>query len=223
MLALAPGTKARPEINTNETARIYERFDVSAKRLVRAARAEGHVIPCGPGCDACCSSAANALPFEIPLVIEAVRAMPVERREEIRRGLAKWARTLREAGVDIRSAEPSPIYERARAACPFLLDHRCSIYDARPISCRGHYLIDQDPKRCANRGQHIMVQCLTVDAIAQPALAELIEAAYPGKDISEWVVGLGLFQALVLSAWRLVDEAEPDYDAWAAHVLAGGV
>jgi Fe-S-cluster containining protein len=200
------------------TLESYRAFDVAVTRLLRKAREEeGHTIPCAPGCDACCSSAALATPFEIPVVIEAVRAMPPGERAALHTRLQAWARALRNAGVDVMDDEPPiRLYEGARATCPFLQDHRCSIYAVRPLACRGHYVIDAPASVCADRVRHPTVQVLILNEPLLTIVAHLQQAFGTEK------IRVVLFQTLVLLAWELVEQDAPGYEAWVERTLGTG-
>ena len=105
------------------------------------------VVPCRPGCSACCHGPFDVTVADAELIREAVRALPPMER----RGAVERARRLLEA---IRTLEPdwAPPYEvavlgevrfdaltdaLAAAPCP-LLDEAggCLIYDSRPLVCR---------------------------------------------------------------------------------------
>jgi len=94
-------------------------------------------LACRAGCAACCRQLVTATIPEV-LVLQAfieqhlsaeVRAALLERIEAV----------LADArGLDVIE------YSRRRVACPFLVDERCSVYEARPLACRGYNSVDAD-------------------------------------------------------------------------------
>jgi Fe-S-cluster containining protein len=141
-------------------------FDVEVTRIVRAGRAQGLSIPCRTGCDACCYDVAWCLPEEARELAERVRSWPRRRREAITLRLLVWFAEMRADGLDPENPLPNlRRYHRRRRACP-LLDTaagRCSAYELRPLSCRGHYVIAPDALGCANRAKEPEVTAITVD------------------------------------------------------------
>ena len=75
-------------------------------------------ITCSEGCSTCCTSI-TIFPVEAAALREALTALPDGEAASIR-----------------RHAEEHAAGER----CPLLLDHRCLLYEARPIICRTHGL-----------------------------------------------------------------------------------
>ncbi len=75
-------------------------------------------ITCSEGCSSCCT-AITLFPVEAAALNAALEALPVEEQEAIRHHVAAHAGGER---------------------CPLLEDHRCLLYDARPIICRTHGL-----------------------------------------------------------------------------------
>jgi len=73
-------------------------------------------ITCSEGCSSCCT-AITLFPAEAAALNAALEALPYARQAAIRRHVAGHAGGER---------------------CPLLEDHRCLLYDARPIICRTH-------------------------------------------------------------------------------------
>ena len=95
--------------------RVDAHFDAAVDRSPTA-------FTCAEGCSACCHARFSVFEIEAVPLREALATMAAEdpeRRERIRRA------------VD----DPA-----AAAHCPFLLDDRCAVYEARPIICRSHGL-----------------------------------------------------------------------------------
>lgn len=106
------------------------------------ATAVGDAAPCKAGCDHCC---------HVPLLMTHAEAKVIGK--EIGRAVtvpARWA-------IDSGSDRATQLAEAAQAKddltfygtpCPFLKDHRCSIYDHRPFACRVLYSMADDDVPC---------------------------------------------------------------------------
>jgi len=75
-------------------------------------------ITCCEGCSTCCTSI-TIFPVEAAALREALASLPDGEAASILRHVAEYATGER---------------------CPLLLDHRCLLYEARPIICRTHGL-----------------------------------------------------------------------------------
>lgn len=83
-------------------------------------------IACGSGCSHCCHSPwVDARP---PEVIFAINSMSSEQRERAAEALAQTA--------GVRHGKSLMQRLESAAPCPLLEDHRCGIYDTRPVVCR---------------------------------------------------------------------------------------
>jgi uncharacterized protein len=78
----------------------------------------GEQITCSAGCSSCCTSI-TIFPVEAAAMREALENLPDRQAEDIRRHISEHADDER---------------------CPLLLNHRCLLYEARPIICRTHGL-----------------------------------------------------------------------------------
>lgn len=104
---------------TNSEKENYRRLVVRLeKEILRLTERHGDGIQCHAGCSACCMGF-SVFPLEAALLREATNAIP----EEI-------------MAVVLRNQTG----EKADAACPFLVNDLCVVYDARPVICRTHGL-----------------------------------------------------------------------------------
>jgi Fe-S-cluster containining protein len=180
----------------------YEGFDVAVGAIVRKARAKGHSVPCREGCSACCYDVAVATHFEIDVVLEAVWKLPVEDQAKVRRATRAWLDRARAAGIDPGKPDPDGrAYMRAKLACP-LLDEAggCRVYAARPLACRGHYIVDQPKEVCANRAEEPTVQTIILDEHVNRAQQAIFA---PHVRHGHLDVKIGLVPALLASAIRV--------------------
>lgn len=125
------GIEARTEINELGPLRAYQRsIERHDQRLAQAPDAPS--LACQAGCSWCCHFSVDVRPVEVLNILEFVaqRFNPLE-REKLRTEIAA------------NSAELAQLDElqrmRRNLRCPFLLDGRCSIYAARPQTCRNYH------------------------------------------------------------------------------------
>lgn len=83
-------------------------------------------VACKQGCDSCC---------HMKIELTNVEA------ERIAKATGIFAQPL-------RISTNNPNNKFAGIPCPFLKDHKCSIYDDRPLTCRGHASFDSDSYWC---------------------------------------------------------------------------
>src|SRR5262249_7444312 len=91
---------------------------------------DGGNIACGAGCSHCCSLHVGASVPEIALLAGWLRESlsEDEMRDLLERIAAVDAITR---GLDTMSRA------RTKISCPLLVNNECSVYDARPLGCRG--------------------------------------------------------------------------------------
>lgn len=84
-------------------------------------------VACKPGCDSCC---------HMKIELTNVEAERISKATGI-------------VAQPLRTNTSHPDSKFAGLPCPFLKDHQCSIYDDRPLTCRGHASFDADSYWCA--------------------------------------------------------------------------
>lgn len=113
--------------------RVSARFDTNC--------ATHNIKPaCSAGCAYCCHTRVEVLPHEALFIARFIRATHSEAEQHhiLTRVQTRAAQT---AGLS-RDA-----HFRARIPCAFLVDSRCSIYEARPTLCRTYHSMDVAPCR----------------------------------------------------------------------------
>ena len=199
---------------------IYREFDSSISALVTKAKLTGYRIPCKRGCDACCYDLANVTQFEIVPIIEHVRTWSHDEREGLKERMLEWIRRIKGVGLNPANPESSiKTFYSAKAACPFLDRNKrvCTIYDIRPLSCRGHYLIDQDPKVCSNRDKKPTIQNLVVDDLV---VSTCVKLARSFEDVKGTVaVGIAPLPAMLLKAWVLIKNPKKSVGSWLQEIV----
>ena len=102
--------------------------------------------PCSSCTDpACCEEPPICSPEEAAIVARAATPDALERIEA-------WKETgIVEVALRARrtlAASAARELRRMRVKCPFLIDGQCSVYEARPVACRGHIPFTDDPVNC---------------------------------------------------------------------------
>ena len=135
----------------------------------------GEPIQCRAGCSACCSDYAMVAPTDMLLLVDAYQKMSPDDQAYVREKNARWMEA--HAGMDafpLVYDNPGQIQEfdalvaeyglngqrtmtgmttslnhREKTPCSFLKAGKCMVYDSRPLSCRGHNVIDKrGPQVC---------------------------------------------------------------------------
>jgi Fe-S-cluster containining protein len=106
------------------------------------ARAPEGAVACKAGCDHCCYQGVGVTPPEAIAIAEHLRSTrSSEELERLTAHLGQEREKTRELSSTERFSPEHP--------CPFLESARCTIYEARPLSCRGMNSLDADD--CATR------------------------------------------------------------------------
>jgi Fe-S-cluster containining protein len=199
----------------------YESFDTRMKDLIALAREEGHAIPCKRGCSHCCSDVALVTQFDMPPLIECIRALPKSEQNRIRARIVVWHTNVSSKGIHPDNAEPEMARYHAapKARCPILNTetNECRAYRGRPPACRGHVVIDQEASVCANRAENPEVQCLSVEDEICRLTSFTIGHSLPNGPGDVYLLVL-MLPAMLARAWSLVEDATPDYSAWFASI-----
>jgi len=109
----------------------------ATSKIVDGALAQSPDRPpaCRAGCAHCCHQAVGVTPPEVFAIYEHLRA---SRTPDELMAIAEIVRIADDQTLGLSAADRlSP-----RFPCPFLVDARCSIYEARPLACRGTNSLD---------------------------------------------------------------------------------
>lgn len=98
---------------------------------VRARFSSGARPHCKAGCSHCCHTRVEALPAEVFHIARHINAFAAADRINIQVRLSQQ--------IDADTVDQT---WKARPACAFLQDHRCTIYDIRPGVCRKTHSLD---------------------------------------------------------------------------------
>ncbi len=174
------------------------------------ARAPRGAVACKAGCDHCCyQSVGVTAPEALAILDHLGRTRTSEELSALRAHVAKRHDETRGLSATERFSPEHP--------CPFLVSASCSIYEARPLSCRG--MNSLDASECATRlrdpearaaflaegsGGHSYMEPIrafhAISAGLQLGLAELFELDMRPLDLTA-VMHLLLSDAALPEAW----------------------
>jgi Fe-S-cluster containining protein len=96
-------------------------------------------IACGAGCAHCCWLRAEASALEVLRIADHLRStLPAKQLEDVCARVLETARRVVGLGTDARAEAAVP--------CALLLGDRCTVYEVRPLACRGCNAAD--PEAC---------------------------------------------------------------------------
>jgi Fe-S-cluster containining protein len=121
---------SEPDLTTVDLARCAHDLTDRSIRQVHAACHDGHRVACWSGCTYCCMFPVAASAPEVLAIADFVR----ERFDEGRQA-ALNARV--EANIAATDGMDMGQRDRVRLDCPFLEAGKCTVYEVRPIACRG--------------------------------------------------------------------------------------
>ena len=152
----------RGSADADACAAVSRRFAGVIDAKFAAARGDGAAIACHAGCSFCCYQRVGVLPHEAVALRHKLRdGMPREQALPIERRLLDNARRV--AGLSAGE------HYAAKIPCAFLVEHRCSAYDARPGTCAVYHSMSR--ARCAQSFEH--PAGLGTPSASRPVLSEL--------------------------------------------------
>ena len=115
-------------------ARLHRELDEKIKPMPKA---------CGVGCSFCCYQHFRIVAIEEHAISRfVIEKMPEQSQNRVRANLHAWFDYFDGNTPDVIDDDAWAKFEDKqrtdRFPCPFLLDHKCSIYEVRPVACRGH-------------------------------------------------------------------------------------
>lgn len=123
--------QARAQIAQQGVVAAYERSQHRHDERLAAAP-DASTLACKAGCAWCCHFSVDVRPVEVVQILDFVeREFSASQRRQLRAEIA--ANSVALAGLD----EIERMQQNIK--CPFLIDSRCSIYVARPQTCRNYH------------------------------------------------------------------------------------
>jgi Fe-S-cluster containining protein len=129
----------RTEPSVQRTVELARNAMAATSRLAEAllARAPAGAVACKAGCDRCCHQPVGLTPPEALAIAQHLRqTLTSEELASVAARLAQRERETRGLSSAQRFSPDQP--------CPFLDRGQCSIYEARPLACRGMNSLDAD-------------------------------------------------------------------------------
>lgn len=109
--------------------------DAGLAAIKRQTAADGRPVVCAMGCSACCYEPVYAERREAE---HALGRVTPQARARVKERTREWLAKVVPSGL-LNDSLPNVFKWRAlRAACPFLENNRCSVYQDRPCGCRLH-------------------------------------------------------------------------------------
>jgi Fe-S-cluster containining protein len=178
--------------------------------------ATSHLGPlaCRADCAYCCyvPRVLVTLP-ELARIVERVQAWPADQIEALK---ARLDAHIRAQSSDVASPAERP-------PCALLVGHRCSVYDARPIVCRGEHAFDVEECRThCQTGAGETTQLTVVLDTVRGAISGIITAFH---DMGAPGTLLDLSRALVLALDnpRVIAQAASGFPSLAAATITSDV
>lgn len=91
-------------------------------------------IACKTGCNYCCHYHVMVTPVEVFTIIEHIERLAEVEKQELENSIQKYAERVK----DMTPYQ----HEHTNIQCSFLKEQQCSIYQIRPLACRGHHSTD---------------------------------------------------------------------------------
>jgi Fe-S-cluster containining protein len=129
-------TALTPNRSPQGTSELISKLDLLLdQQIERFANLEPVAIACRDGCNFCCYRVVPSSVAEVARVADFVRETYSEQEQEALAGrLASYERQVASSfGFDLEGLRPQ---------CPMLQGGRCSIYEVRPLACRGKNSFD---------------------------------------------------------------------------------
>ena len=120
-----------PAPRTVELARSIHELTDQSIRQVHAACHDGHRVACRSGCTYCCM---------FPVAASAPEVLAVATFVHERFGEGQQAALNKRVEANILATDGMDMSQRDRIRldCPFLEAGKCSVYEVRPVACRGY-------------------------------------------------------------------------------------
>jgi Fe-S-cluster containining protein len=124
---------------------LASRIDDLIEQAIESLQADGAGIACRAGCNFCCHLQVMILPHEaIALFRYLGSRIPKDQAAAVRKRVLENAAQVSKLAREGRSP--------TNMACAFLVDGRCSAYEARPAACSGYHSLSRE--KCEESYRH---------------------------------------------------------------------
>lgn len=145
-------------------AELHRFCDLQMRVLSRKTTVDGRPPTCGANCSACCYEPVYCSTAELH---HALGRLTPQQRKDVKSRTETWLGKVVPSGL-LDDNLPNVFSWRAlRAPCPFLENHRCMIYEDRPMSCRLHLAIGPREKCFSEEGRRTQIFAHSPDVIAR--------------------------------------------------------
>ena len=197
-------------VSTIELARRINELTDRSIGQVHAACHDGHRIACRSGCTYCCMFPVAASAPEVLAIAAFVReGFDHERRAALdRRVQANISAT---EGMDMSQRD------RVRLACPFLEAGKCTVYEVRPIACRGYssYRVEDCREDYEHPGTGVDIHANALRELVYGAIREGLAVACKSASAEYRLLEL-------VRAYKLASEDSTLAETWRSHPEALG-
>jgi Fe-S-cluster containining protein len=193
---------SEPDSDTTELAgSIHELTDRSI-REVHAACHDGHRVACRSGCNYCCMFPVAASAPEVLAIATFVR----ERFDEERQA-ALDARV--EVNIAATDGMDMSERDRVRLDCPFLEAGKCTVYEVRPVACRGFssYSVEECREDFEHPGTGVEVHANGLRELVYGAIREGLAIAFKSASAEHRLLEL-------VRAYKIASEDSTLAETW---------
>ncbi|MBI1757598.1 MAG: YkgJ family cysteine cluster protein [Fimbriimonas ginsengisoli] len=183
--------------STKRLESIVRKLDMIADKEI-STRQRGRAPACKAGCDACCH---RTVPVSLPEAIGI--ASQVGKKDDS--ALRERIKLYRARTAPFRAHE-----QEARVACPLLADGLCTVYDARPLFCRG--LSSFDAGACASwrDGDEVSIPKVPGQMAVARELQDGLRSALERARLPHGLYDLGLALGALLEDRELAERCTAD-------------
>jgi Fe-S-cluster containining protein len=149
------------------------------------------VLACQAGCAYCCRKPGVLVTLpELLRLLHHVEGLDAEARSSVVERSSAYVAALDGRSFDVPTNDSIP--------CPLLLNERCSVYDVRPLVCRGYNSTDAAAcRRAHDDGRHGVPIFAPLKDVTDGASVGVVEAlAEAGRDEGMFDLGTALHLAL---------------------------
>lgn len=134
-------TTIQNQLNAETVVTVARNAMAALSRLADGLLSQSNArVACSAGCDHCCYQSVGATPAEALVIVDHLRRTHNE--QELKAVTHHLAESRRRTAHLTAAERYSPEYP-----CPFLEDAQCTIYEVRPLSCRGMNALDAEECR----------------------------------------------------------------------------